>query len=46
MEIKKFQEEERKHIWPKVAVIILNYNRWQDTIECLESLQRLMYPNY
>ena len=32
--------------WPKVAVIVLNYNGWADTIECLESLQRITYPNY
>lgn len=32
--------------WPKVAIIILNWNGWRDTIECLESLQRLNYPNY
>lgn len=30
----------------KVAIIILNWNGWQDTIECLESLQRISYPNY
>jgi len=32
--------------WPKVAIIILNYNGWQDTIECLESVLRNDYPNY
>ena len=32
--------------WPKVAIVILNWNGWQDTIECLESLQRITYPNY
>lgn len=32
--------------WPKVAIIVLNWNGWRDTIECLESLQRLTYPNY
>lgn len=30
----------------KVYIIILNWNGWQDTIECLESLQQLDYPNY
>jgi GT2 family glycosyltransferase len=30
--------------WPKVAIIVLNWNGWRDTIECLESLQRLTYP--
>ncbi|WP_242656389.1 glycosyltransferase [Desulfofundulus thermosubterraneus] len=31
---------------PSVFIIILNYNGWQDTVECLESVQRLTYPNY
>ncbi len=30
----------------KVYIIILNYNGWKDTIECLESVFRLDYPNY
>ena len=32
--------------FPKVAVIVLSWNGWQDTIECLESLQKIDYPNY
>ncbi|RMD45130.1 MAG: glycosyltransferase family 2 protein, partial [Aquificota bacterium] len=31
---------------PKVYIIILNYNGWKDTVECLESVFRLDYPNY
>ena len=31
---------------PHVAIIILNWNGWQDTIECLESVYRITYPNY
>ncbi len=30
----------------KVYIIILNYNGWADTIECLESVLRNDYPNY
>ncbi len=30
----------------KVYIIILNYNNWQDTIECLESVFRNEYSNY
>ena len=30
----------------KVAIIILNYNGWRDTVECLESVQTLDYPYY
>ena len=32
--------------YPKVAIIILNWNGWEDTIECLESLKKITYPNY
>ena len=35
-----------KDRWPKVAIIILNWNGWPDTLECLASLQRLSYPNF
>lgn len=39
-------ETSEKREWPKVAIIVLNWNGWRDTIECLESLQRITYPNY
>ncbi len=32
--------------FPKVAIIILSWNGWQDTVECLESLQKIDYPCY
>jgi len=32
--------------WPKVAIVVLNWNRWQDTVECVRSLYHLTYPNY
>ncbi len=31
---------------PKVGIIVLNWNGWQDTIECLASVRRLTYPNF
>jgi len=31
--------------YPGVAIIILNWNGWEDTIECLESLYRITYSN-
>ena len=31
---------------PKVTIIILNWNGWHDTIECLESLYQIEYTNY
>jgi hypothetical protein len=30
----------------RVYIILLNWNNWPDTLECLESLFRLDYPNY
>lgn len=33
-------------ILPYVSIIILNWNNWKDTIECLESLYQIDYPNY
>ncbi len=35
-----------KNFTPKVAIILLNWNGWKDTIECLESLYQINYPNY
>src|SRR4030042_2187559 len=31
---------------PKVSIIILNWNGLEDTIECLNSLKKITYPNY
>lgn len=31
---------------PKVTILILNYNNWSDTYECLKSLKGLAYDNY
>lgn len=33
-------------MFPKVSIIILNWNGKEDTIECLESLKHITYPNY
>lgn len=30
----------------KVYIIILNYNGWENTIECLESVLKIEYPNF
>lgn len=30
---------------PAVHVVIVNWNRWQDTVECLESIFRSSYPD-
>ena len=32
--------------YPKVLIIILNWNGLEDTIECVESLKKVAYPNY
>jgi GT2 family glycosyltransferase len=31
---------------PKVSIIILNWNGWKDTLECLESIYQIKYNNY
>jgi len=31
---------------PRVSIIILNWNGWEDTIECLESVYNIKYPAY
>lgn len=31
---------------PQVYIIILNWNGWRDTVECLESILKSDYPNY
>lgn len=33
-------------MYPKVSIVILNWNGWKDTIECLKSLYQIEYPNY
>ncbi|WP_414468698.1 glycosyltransferase family 2 protein [Methanobacterium sp. ACI-7] len=33
-------------MYPNVSIIILNWNGWKDTLECLESLYQINYPNY
>ena len=48
MKAREINEVKKKDTleWPKVAIIILNWNGWKDTIECLESVFRNTYPNY
>lgn len=36
----------KNYYLPKVSIIILNYNRTQDTIQCLYSLKKINYPNF
>ncbi len=31
---------------PKVYLVVLNYNNWNDTIDCLNSIQKLNYNNF
>lgn len=31
---------------PKVSIVVLNWNGWSDTLECLASLERLDYSDY
>jgi GT2 family glycosyltransferase len=36
----------QKMTYPKVSIVIVNWNGLEDTIECLESLKKVGYPNY
>ncbi|MGA9407699.1 MAG: glycosyltransferase family 2 protein [Bacteroidota bacterium] len=31
---------------PKVVIIVLNYCRWEDTVQCVQSLKQCHYPNF
>lgn len=33
-------------VWPKVAIIILNWNGYEHTSRCLDSLLQIRYPNH
>ena len=33
-------------IYPKVSIIIVNFNQKQFTLNCLKSLKKITYPNY
>jgi GT2 family glycosyltransferase len=35
-----------EHVDPRVAIIVLNWNGWENSIECLESIYKIDYPNY
>lgn len=37
---------QKMYVPPKVYIVLVNYNNWGDTIECLESIFRNAYPNY
>jgi GT2 family glycosyltransferase len=37
---------ERAKAWPRIAVQILTWNRWDELYVCLESFENLDYPNY
>lgn len=31
---------------PKATIVVLNWNGWRDTLDCLESLNNTTYPNF
>ncbi|MFA6512074.1 MAG: glycosyltransferase family 2 protein [Patescibacteria group bacterium] len=39
-----FHESEKAH--PRVSIVVLNWNGFQDTCECVDSLRALTYPNF
>ncbi len=32
--------------WPEIAIVILNWNQAQETLQCLSSVRSLVYPSY
>lgn len=48
MKTNKISETKKKNTqkWPKVSIIILNWNNYNDTKRCLISLKKITYPNY
>lgn len=44
--INSIKSREEKLINPKVSVIILNYNNFADTIECLKNVRQIEYDNF
>ena len=40
------QSNVEARVSPRVAICIVNWNGWQDTIECLDYVRRLDYPDY
>lgn len=41
-----FYPENNLGVWPKVVIVVLNWNGKKNTLECLGSLKRLDYPKY
>ena len=39
-------KERSEKVTAKVSIIILNWNKYEETIECLDSLRNITYPNY
>lgn len=37
---------EHDRVFPRVLILILNYNGKEDTLDCLRSLAKIAYPNY
>ncbi|MBA7695278.1 hypothetical protein ES703_103900 [subsurface metagenome] len=31
---------------PRVSIVVLNWNKWEQVVRCLESLYQITYPNY
>jgi hypothetical protein len=47
--LEKYTEVKEKYppkITPCVVIVLLNWNGYQDTLECIESLKKITYSNY
>ena len=36
----------KKTLFPKIHIILLNWNNKEDSVECLESIRQIIYPNF
>lgn len=42
----KEESEQKKDSVPQVSIVVLNWNGLENTLECIESLSKINYPNY
>jgi GT2 family glycosyltransferase len=46
MDLMKEESEQKQNGVPKVSIVVLNWNGLENTLECIESLLKINYPNY
>ncbi|MDP2364395.1 MAG: glycosyltransferase, partial [Ignavibacteria bacterium] len=46
MNIKPYSQNIDTSINPSIYIIILNWNGYEDTLECVQSVSKIIYENY